>query len=110
MEVAQQIRYFVAVDRQIGSQSSRSNFGWRRISVIAASGVGSQLRLASASVVCVCVSFIWGRLGVGCRQWAASERGCGWWVSGRVRRLPPEVGCYCCRAACAVVTVLFVCL
>ena len=66
MEVAQQIQYFVAVDRQIGSQSSRSNFGWLQISAVAAFGVGSRLRVALASVVCVCVSFIWGRLGVGC--------------------------------------------
>ena len=51
--MAHQIWYFVAVDRQIGSRSSRSSFGWRRISTVVASGVGSRLRLASASVVCV---------------------------------------------------------
>ena len=52
MEVAQQIWYFVAVDRQIGYFVAVDRL---RLVLNLASGVGSWLRLASALVVCVFV-------------------------------------------------------
>ena len=104
MEVAQQIRYFVAVDRlRLASNLASGVRSRLRLASNLAFGVGSRLQLASASVVCVFV-FIWGRLGVGCRQWAASEGGYGWWVSGRVRWL--AVGCRQWAVDAAVLRVL----
>ena len=57
MEVVQQIRYFVAVDRQIGYFVAVDRL---RLASNLASGVGSRLRLASASVVCVFVFRLFG--------------------------------------------------
>ena len=81
MEVAQQIRYFVAVDQQIGYFVL---VDWLRLASNLASGIGSWLRLASALVVCVCVYF--GEAGVwmsaaGCergRLWVVGEWPCTW--------------------------------